>query len=209
MIVFPELANTGYVVERDKEFGKRLLERAEKIPGPFTETLGAAAREHGAHLIFGLCERHPAIPGTLYNSAVMVGPDGSIAGVHRKIHIFAEEKHYFAPGNKIDVHKTDLGNIGMLVCYDAIFPEISRVLAVRGAEIICCIFNRAKREPEDMLPHMSFARAYENRVFFVSCDRVGKEPVLYMGRSKGGRKGGRSSDTSVIVLIIPPPSRGL
>jgi len=142
LIVFPELANTGYIKERDKEFGKQYLKKAEKIPGPFTEALGEAAKKHGLYIISGFCELHPEIPATVYNSALMMNPKGEIVGVHHKLHIPGEENHYFYPGSTTDVYRTDLGNIGMNVCYDAIFPELSRILALKGAEIICAVFNR-------------------------------------------------------------------
>ena len=183
LIVFPELANTGYIKERDKEFGKQYLKKAEKIPGPFTEALGEAAKKHGFHIISGFCELHPEVPATVYNSAVMMSPRGEIVGVHHKLHIPGEENHYFCPGSTTDVYRTDLGNIGMNVCYDAIFPELSRILALKGAEIICAVFNRPKRPSYDSLYHVAATRAYENRIYFIICNRVGKEVSEFLGRS--------------------------
>ncbi len=183
LIVFPELANTGYVKQRDREFGKEYLKKAEKIPGPFTEALGDAAKRFGVYIISGFCELHPEIPGSIYNSAVMMGPTGGVVGVHHKLHIPGEENHYFYPGSTTDVYKTDLGTIGMLVCYDAIFPEISRVLTLKGAEIICVVFNRPKRPAYDSLYHLGATRAYENRIYFIICNRVGKEVNEFLGRS--------------------------
>ena len=183
LIVFPELANTGYVKERDREFGKQYLKKAEKIPGPFTEALGDAAKRYGVYIISGFCELHPEIPGSIYNSAVMIGPTGGVVGVHHKLHIPGEENHYFYPGSTTDVYQTDLGTIGMLVCYDAMFPEISRVLALQGAEIICICFNRPKRPSYDTLCFVASCRAYENRLYVVTCNRVGKEVGEFMGRS--------------------------
>jgi len=175
LIVFPELANTGYVKQRDREFGKEYLKKAEKIPGPFTEALGDAAKRFGVYIISGFCELHPEIPGSIYNSAVMIGSTGEVVGVHHKLHIPGEENHYFYPGSTTDVYKTDLGTVGMLVCYDSIFPEIS--------EIICVVFNRPKRPTYDSLYHLGATRAYENRVYFIICNRVGKEVSEFLGRS--------------------------
>jgi predicted amidohydrolase len=62
LVVFPELANTGYVKERDKEFGKEYIKKSEKIPGPFTDGLRGAAREYGFHIISGFCELHHEVP---------------------------------------------------------------------------------------------------------------------------------------------------
>jgi predicted amidohydrolase len=183
LIVFPELANTGYIRERNKEFGRDYFKKAEKIPGPFTEALGETAKKYGVYIISGFCELHPEIPGSVYNSAVMISPRGEVVGVHHKLHIPGEENHYFYPGTTVNVYKTQLGNIGMVVCYDAIFPEISRVLTLKGAEIICAPFNRPKRPSYDSLYHVAALRAYENRLYFVACNRVGKEVSEFLGRS--------------------------
>jgi predicted amidohydrolase len=183
LVVFPELANTGYIRERNKEFGRDYFKKAEKVPGPFTQALGEAARKHGIYIITGFCELHPAIPATIYNSSVLINPKGEVQGVHHKIHIPGEENHYFYAGNSIEVHQTDLGAIGMVVCYDAIFPELSRVLALKGAEIIVAPFNRPKRPAYDSLYHVAAMRAYENRVYFIACNRVGKDAGEFLGRS--------------------------
>ncbi|OGP90009.1 MAG: hypothetical protein A2156_01420 [Deltaproteobacteria bacterium RBG_16_48_10] len=183
LVIFPELANTGYVKGRDREFGKGYINKAEKIPGPFTDALCASARKYGLYVISGLCEAHPQIPATLYNSAVLIGPQGNIIGVHHKLHIPGEEKHYFHPGSTTDVYKTDLGNIGMLICYDATFPEIPRILSLKGAEIVCAVFNGPKWLPYDRFDHLASTRASENRNYFILCNRVGEEDVQFSGRS--------------------------
>lgn len=183
LIVFPELANTGYVKERNKEFGREYFKKAEKIPGPFTDALADAAKKYGLYVISGFCQLHPEIPASVYNSAVMISPKGEIVGVHHKLHIPGEENHYFYPGNTTDVYKTDLGNMGMIVCYDSIFPELSRILALKGVEIICAVFNRPKRPAYDSLYHVAATRAYENRIYFIVCNRVGKEVTEFLGRS--------------------------
>jgi predicted amidohydrolase len=183
LIVFPELANTGYIRERNKEFGRDYFKKAEKIPGPFTEALGDAVKKYGVYIISGFCELHPEIPGSVYNSAFLLNPKGEVAGVHHKLHIPGEENHYFYPGSTVNVYKTELGNIGIVVCYDAIFPEISRVLTLKGAEIICAPFNRPKRPSYDSLYHVAAMRAYENRIYFIACNRVGKEVSEFLGRS--------------------------
>jgi len=183
LIVFPELANTGYIRERNKEFGRDYFKKAEKIPGPFTEALGDTARKYGVYIISGFCELHPEIPGSVYNSAILINPKGEVLGIHHKLHIPGEENHYFYPGSTVNVYKTDLGNIGMVVCYDAVFPEISRVLTLKGAEIICAPFNRPKRPSYDGLYHVAALRAYENRIYFIACNRVGKEMSEFLGRS--------------------------
>ncbi len=187
LVIFPELSNTGYVKGREKEFGREYYERAEPIPGPSTEALGAVARRRGVYVIAGLCQRHPEIPGTLYNSAVLIAPSGNILGVHHKIHIPGQEKHFFCAGNGLDVYKTELGCIGMLVCYDGLFPEASRILALKGAELICIVYNSPFRPgtiPVASLEHNAATRASENKLFVATCNKVGTDVELpFLGRS--------------------------
>jgi predicted amidohydrolase len=184
LIVFPELANTGYVKGNvDKEFGREYIKKSEKIPGPFTEALCEAAKKYGSYLVLGFCELHPVIPASLYNSAVLISPDGGVVGVYHKVHIPMEENHYFYPGNAIDVYRTEIGNIGMIICYDYLFPEVSRILSLKGAEIICAVLNGPKRPPYDRYVHIASTRAHENRNYFIICNRVGKEEVEFMGRT--------------------------
>ena len=184
LVVFPELANTGYVKGIiDKEFSRDYIKKAEKIPGPFTDALCDAAKKYGFYLISGFCELHPVIPSSLYNSAVLISPKGEIVGIYHKLHIPMEENHYFYPGSKVDVYRTEIGNIGMIVCYDYLFPEVSRILSLKGAEIICAVLNGPKRPPYNRYVHIASTRAYENRNYFIICNRIGKEEVEFIGRS--------------------------
>ena len=187
LIVFPELANSGYLKATYREFGPSYLKVAEPIPGPFTTGLSEMARKHGVYIIAGLLEAHPDITATVYNSAVLIDPAGDIVGLHHKMHIPSEEKHYFYPGNTVDVYATELGKIAMQVCADVRFPELSRVQTLLGAEIICAVFARPRREPYLMpegLISLTQTRAYENAVFFLSCNRVGTEDeATFSGRS--------------------------
>ena len=194
LIVFPELANTGYVKGRVEEFNVRFIEQAEPIPGPTTDALGAAARKHGVHIVAGLAELHPRIPATLYNSAALIDPSGQIAGVHHKLHIPAEEKHYFYPGSTTEVYHTDLGTLGLLVCYDSEFPELPRVLSLRGAEILIGIYNwgwPVGTYGPGRLSRIAAVRALENKNFFVACGKVGVEDdhVFYGNSTIAGPDG--------------------
>ena len=186
LVVFPELCNTGYVKGRDKEFAARYVEAAETVPGPTTQALGRAAREHGLHIVAGLGHLHPTIPATLYNSAVLIDSGGTIRRVQPKMHIPSEENHYFCAGNSMEVVATELGNIGLLVCYDTWFPEASRVLALKGAELVCAVFNapKFKRHVPRRLEYAAAMRAIENRNFFLLCNRVGvQEEAVFFGHS--------------------------
>jgi predicted amidohydrolase len=185
LIVFPELSNTGYIKERDKKFGRQFIKYAEKIPGPSTEELGKQAKKYGAYLVVGLAEQHPEIPGMLYNAAVLINPKGELVGVHHKMHIPGEEKHYFMPGSTCDTYNTDIGNIGMSICYDGQFPEFTRSLALKGAEILCMIWNMPSfSNPPELLEHITATRAAENRMFAVSCNCVGVQGKIdFFGHS--------------------------
>jgi len=185
LIVFPELSNTGYIKERDKKFGRQFIKFAEKIPGPSTEELGKQAKKYGVYLVVGLAEQHPEIPGMLYNAAVLINPKGELVGVHHKMHIPGEEKHYFMSGSTCDTYKTDIGNIGMSICYDGQFPEFTRSLALKGAEILCMIWNMPSfSNPPELLEHITATRAAENRMFAVSCNCLGVQGKIdFFGHS--------------------------
>jgi len=176
LVVFPELSNIGYITQRDKNFGLKYLQAASTIPGPFTDGLGEIARKYDVHIICGMAELHSVIPGTLFNSAVLIDRQGAIVGVHRKAQIPGYEKHYFIPANSNEVFDTELGRIGMGICYDNQFCEYTRTLAVKGAEILVMLWNmpRFSNSPK-VLHHLTAIRAFENRFFAVSCNRIGED----------------------------------
>lgn len=172
--VLPELFNTGYQFISKKE----VLALSEPIPtGPTTQSLIAAAAKYKTTIVAGLAEREGK---NCYNSAVLVSPRGQVA-TYRKIHLFYEEKRWFAPGNKaFEVYsinyKSERGGtmkcrIGIMICFDWIFPESARSLALLGADVICHPSNL-------VLPHCPQAmitRSLENRVFSATANRVGTE----------------------------------
>ncbi len=181
LVVFPELADIGYVKARqDKDFmdfAKAYVRAAQSIPGPFTDALGEMARKYGSYIVCGMSETHPTVPATLCNSAVLITPAGNIAGVYRKSHIPMNEKTYFYAGNGTDVLSTDLGNIGIVICADNSYPELGRVLTLKGAEIICVPYCRPKElavDPE-ALCRLTSCRALENSNFFIAAHRIGME----------------------------------
>ena len=199
LIVFPETSNIGYITPvtvgepvdcgglTNAEFASRYVSAADTVPGPTTEALTRVAARHGVHVVVGMAQAHSVIPGTLYNSAVLIGPDG-VVGVHHKAHIALNEKQYFYPGNTVDVFKTPLGTIGMVVCYDARFPELSRVMALKGAEIICNVWCVpgifTVPDVTNSLRYRTYTRAQENGVYWISCNRSGTQgETTMMGHS--------------------------
>lgn len=165
LIVLPELFNSGYLFTS----GEEVEAAAERIPEGFTtQSLMKISREKGMYLIAGLAERSE---GTIYNSAVLVGPDGFI-GIYRKTHLFKDESKWFEKGHDpFEVYDVGTAKIGLMICFDWIFPEVARTLALKGADILCHPSNL-------MLPYCQKAmvtRSIENRVFSVTCNRIGVE----------------------------------
>jgi omega-amidase len=188
LVVFPELANTGYVEPHtDKGFASRLYEQSEPIPGPTTDLLSEAARHHNLHVVVGISRVHPQIPHVLYNSAAFIGPTGVIIGVHDKVHACLEEKNYYVAGDTVDVFDTELGKVAINICYDVRFPELARVQTLHGAEIIVSIwasFVQPGKVPSDSIIQRCATRAMENGVFFLGCNRSGTENNrIFYGRS--------------------------
>jgi Predicted amidohydrolase len=192
LVVFPELATTGYPPpDHDAWYGRLLARAAEPVPGPTTEALCTVAAQTGAHVATGIAELRPG--GDLANALVLVTPAGRIV-VHRKVHLFGTEAHYFVPGDRLSVADTDLGRIGLSVCYDSKFPEAARSQALAGAEILVCVFAYADdpAAPLDLLTHRAVVRAWENQVHFVAVNRLGEEyGVRYVGRSVAADPSGR------------------
>src|SRR5581483_6400942 len=132
---------------------------AEPIPGPSTEYFGALARRHNLYLVPGLLERDGHL---VYNVAVLIGPDGRVAGKYRKVCITrGEAEGGICPGSDYPVFETRFGKVGMMVCYDGFFPEVARELCNRGAEVIAWPVWGCN-------PLLGRARACENHVVLVS-----------------------------------------
>jgi predicted amidohydrolase len=139
--------------------GLSYVQAAESIPGPSTEYFANLAKAHALHLVVGLVEREAPL---IYNTAVLIGPDGAIIGKYRKVALpRGEIEAGVAPGHEYPVFDTKLGKIGMMVCYDGFFPEVARQLSLRGAEIIAFPVAGCN-------PRLTAARACENHVFIVS-----------------------------------------
>jgi predicted amidohydrolase len=167
LLVLPECAIPGYMFESAAE----AMPFAEEVPGPSTEALAAACRRLGVHAVCGLLERDG---DELYNVAVLVGPDGLI-GSYRKTHLpFLGVDRFTIPGDELPVFDTPLGRIGLEICYDLRFPEVTRTLALAGADIVAhpTAFPVAARVQTELI---TVARAAENRIYLLTANRVGKE----------------------------------
>lgn len=202
LIVFPELSNTGYIKGRNHDFNVDFIKAAEPIPGPTSIALCKVAEKYHVHIVAGIGQLHPTIPATLYNSALLIGSQGQIIGVHHKMHIPAEEKHYFYPSTTKEVYKTELGCIGLLVCYDSEIPELPRILSLKGAEILIGVYNWGWPEGTygtGRLSRLAAVRALENKNYFIACGKVGiEEGKIFYGNSTIA-----APDGEIIVEALP------
>jgi len=134
-------------------------ETAEPIPGPATEYFGRLAKQHHLHIVLSLYERDAHL---IYNTAVLMGPDGGMIGKYRKVCLPpGEAAEGIAPGKDYPVFDTAFGKVGLMVCYDGFFPEVARELSNRGAEVIAWPVWGCN-------PLLAQARACENHVYLVS-----------------------------------------
>jgi predicted amidohydrolase len=178
LLVLPEAATTGFTPGVDPE---RLWDLVSEVPGPVTEPVQEAARRLGVHAVLGTYERGPE-RGTVYNTAVVVGPDGSVLGRYRKTHLFCGED-WVTEGDQAVVVDTPLARLGLMICFDGDYPELARIEAVRGAEVICR--PSALLRSADIWELTNRARAYDNHVFVVAANATGIDPagVIYFGNS--------------------------
>jgi len=174
LVIFPELSLTGYIV-RDQ-----IYELAETIPGPSTKIIENIAKKTETHIVFGMPELSPKTHATIYNTAVLVGPKGFI-GKYRKMylptHSVFEEKRYFRPGHQAAVFDTELGKIGLIICYDIFFPEVSRLTRLNGAQLIVCI-SASPATRRAFFETLTVARAMENTAFLAYVNLAGIEDGL-------------------------------
>jgi predicted amidohydrolase len=183
LLVLPELFDTGYLFAGREEL------QAVATPAPEGETcsfLRELARERGCHVAAGFAE---AAGGKVYNAAALVGPEGEV-GFYRKVHLFRGEKALFAPGEEgFAVHDLGFARVGLMICFDWVFPESARSLALQGAQLLLHPSNL-------VLPYCQRAmvtRSLENRVFSVTVNRTGTEQV----------GGGRLTFTGASQVVSP------
>jgi predicted amidohydrolase len=198
LYVLPELFTTGYNfidVEEVKKLG-------EEASGATFQTMRRFAAGRSAFVVYGFAEKD----GRVYNSAALVGPKG-LVGVYRKVHLFDRENMYFTPGNLgFPVFDLPFGKIGIMICFDWIYPESARTLALKGAQLVAHPSNL-------VLPHCPDAmvtRCLENRVFAATADRIGREnrggvDLQYIGKSEIVSPSGKilkrlGSDESAIAV---------
>ena len=173
IVVLPEMAVPWYSTDREA-----LEPLAETLEGPTVTQWQAQAVRHNGLVVGGFCER---VNGSIFNTAVAVSGDGVVAH-YRKLHLFDVEKHCFEPGDLgLTVAETAWGRIGLCVCYDLRFVEVVRVLALRGADLICVPtawvrgFDRHQYAEGELIPHAEGALVQANlsQVFIACASQVG------------------------------------
>ncbi len=174
LVIFPELIVTGYVPPYDPVEKGRFYEASEHIPGPTADRIRKVADDKDVFVIFGMIERGVSLLGpVMHNVSVMVGPEGFL-GVHRKMHLPGGEKLYFAPGNDVAVFETELGRIALLVCYDFWFPEVSRIAALKGAQIVVDSANWPRFDTDTWFA-LGPGIAASNALWLAQVNRIGGE----------------------------------
>ena len=132
VVLFPELFTTGY------SFGLNVAEVAQPVPGPATDFLAEVAGKHGVYIYGSMIERDGK---KLHNCGVFLDPGKGVIAKYYKAHLFGAEKDVFEPGEKAVIVPTRVGRIGLTICYDFAFPELTRGLVLQGAEVICNATN--------------------------------------------------------------------
>ncbi len=184
VVVLPELCTTGYCLA-DYSEAHAWSESAES--GRTASAWGEAAREGNVYVVGGILEKNGR---SLYNSAVLIGPDGYV-GTYRKTHLFGREKLFFTPGDLgLPAFQLPFGRIGILICYDIRFFEVVRILALLGVELICVPtnwvlgFDQKVHEGFAMQNYVAMTAANLNQVFMACASRVGTErDTAFLGRS--------------------------
>jgi predicted amidohydrolase len=166
LVILPELSNSGYNFNGFEEAWKCAEIIGDK--GTFQEFLVDAARKNGNHIISGINEREG---DKLYNTAILAGPEG-ILGKYRKLHLFMKEKEIFQKGD-VGFPVFNLGefSIGIMICFDYLFPEPWRIMAQKGADLICHPSNLLTENAQRCLPGISLM----NRIYIATANRTGTE----------------------------------
>jgi len=205
LLVLPELAFTGYNF-RDRTEIFPLAENP--AASPTIDALAKLCLQKNFFIVSGFAEKQDVL---LYNSAVLIGPNGRIH-TYRKIQLFFREKDIFTPGDiPLQLQEIKGVRIGMMICFDWIFPEISRSLALQGADIICHPSNLVLSYCQSAM----FTRCLENHVFAITANRFGTEKrpdgsLTFTGKSQIVSSKGvllyraRSQREELVIIEIDP-----
>jgi predicted amidohydrolase len=202
LLMLPEIYLSGY------NLGDDCARMAEPVDGASAQEAARIAKRHGIALLYGYAERDG---DAIYNSILLIGPDGERLANYRKVHLFGpEEKRLFEPGKDYVTATLNGLTIGLAICYDVEFPEFIRTLVLQGADLIAvptCLTPPYWEIPTTIVR----ARAYENQVFLAYANHTGTERDLtYIGMSAIVGPDGKdilragSEDEALLVAEIDP-----
>jgi predicted amidohydrolase len=178
---FPELFTTGYNLEL---IGSKFYELAETIPGRTTDLLAEKAREKKLAILGNIVEKEEGSGSCLYDTAFAIDREGKLAGKYRKYYLYPTEHRFFRPGEEIPVVDLGVAKVGMAICFDHAFPELFRVLGLKGAQLVF-VPSAVPQGYEYLLNLRTRARAQDNQFFVLAANRVGQEEeIRYCGSSK-------------------------
>ena len=173
-LCLPEYFTTGCIPEKFSSL-------AEPIPGYSVDKLKNIAQEHDLYIVGSLLEK---TTHGIFNTAVLIDPDEAVLIKYRKIHLFMDEQKFITHGQEFPIADTKFGKIGIMICYDAIFPEVARRLALQGVDIIFLPSNW----PNPFCSQWKLAtsaRALDNQLWLVAANRVGRDnKFTYFGGSR-------------------------
>ena len=206
LLVLPEGSLQGFIFRIDGSLTPDEAayhhENAEHVPGPSTDLIAAWAQTANLFVVFGMFERAEE---TVYNTAVLLGPDGFI-GKYRKVHQPDEERPYYTPGDTWHSYDTPIGHLGMMICYDQCFPEAARELTLLGADVLVVpnAWAAISQHSQDRYDLYGRARAAENRRWVIQSNQVGRSGEMdYIGSSRVIDPNGR------IIASTEPGTEGL
>ncbi|AKG36427.1 nitrilase-related carbon-nitrogen hydrolase [Paenibacillus durus] len=183
LIVFPELFVTGYDTD---VIGDRYHELAEDTGGSTVRAFRGAAEKHSINIVLPMALKRSE--GGIANGAVIIDRSGAVAGTYSKVHLWEDERKYFEPGDVCSPYQLDFGKLGVLICYDAGFPEAARTLALQGVKLIVTpsAFSIEDKHRWDIyFP----ARALENTCFVAGINGVGGGLRLFGNNKLANPKG--------------------
>ncbi|MFD1708610.1 carbon-nitrogen hydrolase family protein [Siminovitchia sediminis] len=175
LILFPESAASGYIFSQ--EFVKA---KAEPADGPAFKFLSNLAREFKLYVGYGFIEKKN---DQIFNSMNLISANGELLATYQKMHLTPLEKHLYTAGDGLVSVKTELGTLGLMICWDMAFPELGRLLEQQGTDVI--LAPSAWESPhEDSYSRMAAARAMDNTVYLATCNYSGgEEEIQFFGKS--------------------------
>ena len=170
LVVLPEMVNVGF-----KELDQ-LPMLAESFPDGYTaKAMIAQAKKHGIHIVYGYLEENPD-GGKPFNAAGLIDDKGTPLGRYRKSHLVDEiETPFIEKGTEYPVFDTSIGKIGIMICWDTAYPEVARILALKGAEIIAVPTAWETEATEGDWTLVNSARSFDNIVYLASANRIGQD----------------------------------